>query len=238
MPEDYGAAADVVPLHQALVGDHGLTLAVAAGAVVFVLVIACLNVGILLMGRSMARQVELTTRAALGATRGRLARQVMVECALLASLGGAGGVLLATTGLSTLVAALPPDLPRLHEVTSAPFVWVVGAALTGLAALLIGTIPVVRAARSVVTPVPGVRHPGQDRAGRLATRTLVAIEVGLAVVLVVGAGLLVRTLTRLMDVNPGFAGVSTMSATIAPSMTRYGPGEARQALLKSVLERV
>lgn len=237
MPDDYGSQADVSPLHEHVVGERGLTLIVAMSAVVFVLVIACLNVGILVMGRSLAQGTEMATRAALGATRGRLARQVVVECLLLASLGGVGGLLVSAGALARAAQLLPASVPRLHEVTPDATLVVLVAVLSLLAGCVIGVMPVWRAARPSSSPVPGARYPGQDRRARRVTRGLVAVEIALAVVLVVGAGLLVRTLNALMDVDPGFTAHGLTVATVAPSSGRYEAPQTRLALFDDMVTR-
>lgn len=238
MPADYGQNASVITLHERLVGEVDVMLSAALGAIGFVLVIACLNVGVLLLGRSMARRVEMATRAALGATRGRLMRQVLAECLMLAGLGGLAGLAVAVFAVSSAAALLPADLPRLEEV--APDRWLAAAvaALAALSGLMIAVVPVWRAARPGTTPASSVRHGSGDRVARATTRTLVTVEVALSVALVLGAGLLVRSLDRLLDVDPGFQPAGVLSATVAPSPQRYADAPVSRAFYQDALARL
>jgi putative ABC transport system permease protein len=238
MPADYGSDAGVVLLRDELLGDADVMLSVAFAAVGFVLIIACLNVGVLLMGRTMARRVEMATRAALGASRARLARQMMAECAALAGLGGALGLAVAALAVTALAQSLPADVPRLHEVS--PDRWLPAAVivLTGLAAAVIGLVPVWRAAQPDIAPALGARSPGSDRATIAATRTLVAAEVALAAGLVVGAGLLMRSLDRLLEVDAGFQPAGVLSATVAPPPHRFADAPSRRAFYDETIARL
>ncbi|HUF48444.1 MAG TPA: ADOP family duplicated permease [Vicinamibacterales bacterium] len=238
MPPGYGENASALSLQEATVDDVTGMLTAALGAVVVVLVIACLNVGILLVGRALARRTEMTTRAALGASRVRLGRQVLAESAMLAGLGGVLGLVLAITGTSALVRLLPADAPRLSEVVPDAGLAALVLLLTVGAGLLIGIAPVVRVARARAEPAPSVRASGGDRTTRAATRALVAVEVALAVVLVVGAALFTRSLGRLFDVDPGFDASSLTAATITPPAQRFNTPAARQAFFDEVAARV
>jgi putative ABC transport system permease protein len=238
MPPDYGEDASVIPLRDERVGDVGAPLTAALGAVAFVLIIACLNVGVLMMGRSMARRREMATRSALGASGGRLARQVFVECVVLASLGGLAALGLGAFAVASLAAWLPADLPRLHEVRPDRWLLASVAALTALAGVVVALVPTWRAARPSDGPTGGTPRAGQDRAARAATRALVALEVALAVTLLVGAGLLLRSLDRLLHVSPGFTAGRLISATVSPPLHRYAAAPARRAFFDDLLARV
>ena len=237
MPPGYGETASAVSLHDEVVGSTGVMLLAALAAVVFVLLTACLNVSVLLMGRAIARRGEMATRAALGASGARLSRQALVECVVLAGLGGLLALGVAAGGIAALTRALPPDMPRLHELSADGWLVAVVAALTACTGLAIGLVPVWRAARPGPAPAPGGRHAGGDRAARAATRGLVALEVAVAVVLVAGAGMLVRSLDRLLDVNPGFAPEGVISATVTPPLHRYADAPARRAFFDDVVAR-
>lgn len=238
MPEGYGTAARVRSLQEAFVGDTARTLSVAFVAIAFVGLIACVNVGILLLGRADARTRELTTRAALGATRGRLARQVAAECVVLTGAGGLGALIVAAASLLGAPSLLPADVPRVHEIH--PDGWMVAAVLAASLAAGIGTgvVPLWRAFRMMGRPVADARTLGGDRAGRLLVRTLVAVEVAMAALLVVGAGLLVRSLDRLLAVTPGFSPDGVLTATIAPSPLDYRDGQARRDLAQTLTARI
>jgi putative ABC transport system permease protein len=238
MPPAYGENASVVPLKAQLVGDVDVMLAAALGAVLFVLFIACFNVGVLLLGRSMARRVEMATRAALGASRGRLVRQVLAECGVLAGLGGLLGLGVALLAVSSASRLLPPDVPRLTEVAPDGWLLLTAAGLTVVAALLTSAGPAWRAARPVAAPSSSVRHASEDRKTRATTRVLVAAEIALAVSLVVGAGLLVRSLDRLLDVDPGFRPDDVVSASIAPPLHRFNDASVRRVFYDDVIARL
>lgn len=238
MPAGYGELATARPLKDVFVADADRTLAAALGAIAFVLVIACVNVGILLIGRAHARHTELATRAALGASRGRLARQVLVECLVLVAAGGWGALLVASAAISAAGQLLPADVPRVHEVQVDRWLVAAVALVSLLAGLLVSIVPVWRAFGMVGRPVAAGRTFGMDRASRRVTRGLVALEVALAAVLVVGAGLLVRSLDRLLAVDPGFAPEGLVAATIAPSPIRYREPAARREVVQEVVTRL
>jgi putative ABC transport system permease protein len=238
MPAGYGELATARPLKDVLVGDADRTLNVALAAIGFVFVIACLNVGILLVGRAHARHAELATRAALGASRGRLARQVFVECLVLAAIGGVGAMIVASAAIGAAGQLLPTDVPRVHEISVDGWLLTAVALVTIGAGLIISIVPVWRAWGLVGRPVAGRRTFGMDRSGRRVTRALVALEVALAAVLVVGAGLLVRSLDQLLEVDPGFVPEGIVTAAIAPSPLRYREAAARRDIVQQALTRI
>ncbi|MGD9902501.1 MAG: ABC transporter permease [Vicinamibacterales bacterium] len=197
----------LTPLAEAIVGDTRQTLFVLLGAVGVVLLIACANVASLLLARASARGREIVVRAAVGAGRGRLVRQLLTESAVLAVVAGAGGALLARWGVTALLALAPPDLPRLDEVSvdRAALAFALGISLA--ASLVFGLAPAWHVWR--VDLADGVRQGGKGSAlgvrGGGARRALVVTEIALAVVLVMGAGLLARSLVALAAVDMGFA---------------------------------
>ncbi|HEY1906322.1 MAG TPA: ADOP family duplicated permease, partial [Myxococcaceae bacterium] len=197
--------ARVTPGGRYLVGDSARQLWVLLGAVLGVLVIACLNVGNLLLARGAARTRELAVRAALGAARFRIARQLLTESLVLALVGGALGLALATGLVHALRVTAPPDVPRLDQ---AALDWaVVGFALlvTLGSSLLFGLLPAMRAARLDLHGALQRAAATQTGGGRDRLRgSLVVVEVALACALLVGAGLLVRTALYLQRVEPGF----------------------------------
>jgi predicted permease len=221
-PDDYPAdmrfAAGMVPLREAVLGRTRPVLAPLLGAVALVLLIACANVANLLLVRVDGRRRELAVRAALGAGRGRLVRQLLAEGALLAALGGAAGVLLAAWAVRAVPLLDMADLPSAGPVRIDPAVlaFALGASLLSL--LFFGLVPALHASRGQVHG--SLKESGRAGTGGVRRRrfrsALVAGEVALAVVLLLGAGLLIRSLAALYAVDPGFrtGGVLTMHVTL------------------------
>ena len=195
------------PLKQEVVGDIGGTLWVLMGTIGLVLLIACANVANLLLVRAEGRQQELAIRAALGAGWGNIARELLLESFTLGALGGGLGLALAYGALRVLVAKGPQTLPRLAEIGIDPRVLGFTLAISLLSGLLFGLIPVVKYAGPHVAA--GLRGGGrtmsQGRERHRARNALVVVQVGLALVLLVGSGLMIRTFQALRNVQPGFA---------------------------------
>ena len=208
-PGDYPSAerwgVKVRPLAELVVGDAGKGLVLLFGAVGFVLLIACTNVAILLLARAAGRRKELTVRAALGASRARLVRQLFTESMILAVFGGAGGILLAMWATDLLVSVSALSLPRATEVRVDLGVLAFTLGLSVVTALLFGLLPAVRASRTDLQAVlkEGGRSMSAAPGGRLRTLLVVA-EVALATTMLVGAGLLMRSLNNAENVEPGF----------------------------------
>lgn len=218
MPDALWADSTVIPLQQGIIGDVSETLFILLGAIGLVLLIACANVANLLLARAATRQREMAMRAALGAGRWRICRQLLTESILLAVCGGSFGMLLALTGLSWLKAILPADTPRLSSVT---IDWRV-LAFTALIALATGVIfglaPALHASKIDLTESlkTGGQNSGAAKSHRLRSALAIA-EIAIAVVLVIGAGLLVKSLWELSHVNPGFRTESIVTARITPN---------------------
>src|SRR5262245_48155913 len=196
----------VRPLKQELVGNVGTMLWVLMGTIGMVLVIACANVANLLLVRAQDRHHELAMQAALGAGRGRLARQLLLESLVLALLGGTLGLLLASAGLRMLSTIAPAGIPRLHEIAIDPTVLVVTLMISLSAALLFGSIPVarLRSRRLALTLRAGGRGSSDSKERHRARSILVVVQVALALILLVGSGLMVQTFLALQAVPPGF----------------------------------
>jgi putative ABC transport system permease protein len=190
---------------QDLVAEVRPAILALMGAVIFVLLIACANVANLLLARSSARERELAVRAALGAGRGRLIRQLLVESLGLALAGAVVGIVLARLGVSWLLSLRPDDLPRLDSVSLDPQVLGFAALMTVVSAVVFGLVPAIRAARPDLIEV--LRKAGRNAglgSGVWLRNSVVIAEVVLSFVLLVGSGLMLRSFTALQRVDPGF----------------------------------
>jgi predicted permease len=201
---DKGTGITLVPLQQDVVGYVRPYLLVLLAAVGFVLLIACVNVANLLLARSMARTQELAIRSALGATRSRVIRQLLTESILLGLAGGGLGVLLASWGLQGALQLVPDALPRAEEVHLDGHVLLVMLAVSVLAGILFGLAPALRNSRCDLQETLKEGGRGGSGARHRAQRVFVVVEMALALVLLAGAGLMVRSLANLWKVDPGF----------------------------------
>src|SRR6266540_4375287 len=229
MDDDWNANSMVIALQEDLSGGVREKLFLLVAAVGSVLLIACANVASLLLARTAARQREVAVRAALGAGRGRIVRQLLTESVALAFLGGALGLVIARVSLSTLKSVLPADNLLL---ASARIDWQVLAFLAALAiltGLAFGLAPALQASR--LNLAEAFKARGQQGSGLVGMRlrsSLIVGEVALAVVLVVGAGLLVNSLWRLTQVDPGFSSERIVTARVYPQR-QQGAAEDRVA---------
>jgi putative ABC transport system permease protein len=222
--ETAGLHFHAVPMFDDLVADVRPAILSLMGAVAFVLLIACANVANLLVVRASARSRELAVRAAIGASRTRLIRQMLAESLVIAGLGTALGLLLARGGIQMLVAIGPKDLPRLDAVAMEPLV-LIFAILAGVTtAVLCGIVPALRASRTDVIEVlrtVGSRAGGL-RGGRRLRSGVVVTEVALSFVLLVGAGLMLRSFVALGRVDPGFDPNSVLTFFLQPRAQQAG----------------
>lgn len=235
VPEDAaGIRLAAVPFQDEVIGATRAPMLMLLGAVVVVLLIACANVASLLLARGAGRRHELAVRAALGASRGRIVRQLLVESLVLAGAGGALGVALAAWLVDGLIALAPGSIPRLGEVGFDPRVAAFATFCTALSGLVFGIVPALSAAAPAIGA--DLKDGGRSgAAGRSRARgTLVVAEVAMALVLLVAAGLLLSSFARLRAVDPGFRTSSLAAITVSLPMTRYdAAGQRRfyQALL-------
>ena len=202
---DYGVY--MVPLPEQVVGPTlRTTLWVMLGAVAAVLLIACANVANLLLSRAAVREREVTVRMALGASGGRLVRQLLTESVLLSLLGGVAGVLFAVGGLRVLRAVAPSDLPRMNDVAVNGTVLLVTSIVTLATGMIFGLVPAMQSSRTRLSETlrDGGRGGTSGRAGQRLRRTIVAAQLALVVVLLTGAGLLIRTFVTLQTTSLGF----------------------------------
>ena len=220
---------DVTLLRDAAIGDVSGRLLILAGAVALVLLIACANAANLLLARATARRRELAVRRALGAGRGRLVRQLLTESTLLALAASVVGVVLSTWGLHALLAVWPHALPRTTEITLDGRVLSFTLGLAVLTGVAFGILPAWRASAPGIEQTLREDAPGATGGRRRLQNALVVGEVTLALVLLVGAGLLVRSFIRLNNVNPGFDTRDVLAARIRLTPARY-PAGAQQTL--------
>jgi putative ABC transport system permease protein len=226
-----GWTAFVVPLSHEVVGFFRPALYSLLGAVGLLLLVACINVANLLLARATVREREVALRAAIGASRGRLVRQLLTESVLLSLAGLALGIVCAAAGVSILLRFAPIEIPRLEDVAidGRALAFAMGASLATVVAF--GLMPALFLARTDLQSVlkTGLRGASADSGGGLARRILVVAEVALAVMLLVAAGLLVRSVQRLVDEDPGFrsAGVLTASLELPQRQYQDWPSVAR-----------
>jgi putative ABC transport system permease protein len=233
----------MVPFREALVGNVRPALSLLFGAVGFVLLIACANVANLLLTRAAGRQKEIALRAALGASGGRLVRQILAESVLLSCAGGATGLLVAAWVVDALPGLLsgsdPFALPLLETVRVDGPVFAVALVLSLLAGVVTGLAPVLRSTRPNLTQCLGEgSRVSEDRGRRQLRAALVAGEVALSLVLLMGAGLMINSLMRLVNVNPGFATNNVWVAPVTLSGAKYAQAEARREFHDQLLTRL
>jgi predicted permease len=232
-----GNSATVRPFFEVLVSDARPMLYVLLGAVVTMLLIACVNLANLLLARAAGRAQELAVRRSLGAARWRIGRQMLTESVLLSLAGGGLGVALAYAGFEALVALLPQNQPRIHIITIDGRVLAVSAAASIATGILFGLVPAVHAAtgRSMML-LRSARVTGASHAGAGTRRVLMLAEVALAVVLVSGAGLMLRTMSNLLSVDTGFNHQSLISAQFA--LPRRYDAARRVVFVNQTIERL
>ena len=236
---DYGVYINPLPNH--IVGPTLRTaLWIMLGAVAAVLLIACANVANLLLSRAAVREREVTVRLALGASRPRLTRQLLTESLILSAIGGVAGVFLAWAGLRGLRALAPADLPRLDDVGVNLTVLLVTSAVTILTGLLFGLVPALQSSRTTLSSAlrEGGRGGTSGRGGQRLRRSIVGAQIALVVVLLTGAGLLIRTFVTLQRVELGFSTDRILTMSIQPTGARYGQPALAVAFYENLLQRI
>src|SRR5436305_4987405 len=226
---------NVTLLRDAAIGDVRRPLLILLGAVGLVLLIACANAANLLLARATARRREMAVRRALGAGRGRLVRQLLTESTLLALAASVVGVVLSTWGLDALLAVWPHALPRTAEIGLDGRVLAFSLALAVLTGVAFGILPAWRASAPGIEPPLREDAPRATGGRRRLQSTLVVGEVSLALVLLVGAGLLVRSFVRLSNVNPGFDTRDVLAARIPLTPARYPAGAQQKLFFDNML---
>ena len=218
MPAKWNSDVSVLPLRDGMVADVRGRLLMLLGAVVLVLLIACANVANLTLSRAATREKEIAIRSTLGAGRGRIATQLLTESVLLAGFGGLLGLLFAEGGLWLLKATLPTDMPRLMDVHLDWRVLIFTGALAILTGFFFGLAPALQCSR--VAPSESLKSGGRGAAISVSQRlrsTLVVAEVAFAVMLVLSAGLLIRSFWAISHTNPGFKSEHLLTARITPN---------------------
>jgi len=238
--DDKGWGARVVPLHQDIVNDVRPALLVLLGAVAFVLLIACANVANLALARTFSRQKEIAIRAALGASSGRVLRQILTESVVLAATGGALGLIVAPFGQRFILSFLAGQLPGSVAVHLDLEILAFTACISVLTGVLAGALPAMRLANSDVNQAlkQGLGRTDTSSGSHNTRRILVVAEVALSLVLLVGAGLMIRSFQHLRTVAPGFESHGVLTMTAAVSRGKFAEPTHYINFFEQVLQRV
>lgn len=221
LPDDYGRTAKLVDLRESMVGDLRTSMVVLASAVGFILMIAGANIGTLQLTRAASRSRDLAVRSALGASRARILRQLLAENVLVSALGGTAGVVVAKAALPLLIGQLPADMPRTDEIAIDALVSGLVLAAALVIGLSVGVAPAFSFTRLRTLPLLRAGGSSESRSSKRTRASLVSVEVALAVVLSIGAGLMLQTLWRLQRVDPGFSAARVLSLHVQPTGEKY-----------------
>jgi putative ABC transport system permease protein len=227
-----------MPMLDFLLRNHESGLLVLSASVGFVLLIVCANVANLLLARTSERRREIAMRGALGASRSRIVRQLLTESLLLALLGGIGGVLIALWGVDLLVRLSPEDIPRLQTVALDWTVFAFASAISLGAGLVFGLMPALDASRSSMERSLREATRSDGSGPRRSRSLLVGFEVALALVLLIGAGLMLESFWNLGRESPGFTSASVLTARLVLPESRYEDPESQAAFARHLLEEV
>jgi putative ABC transport system permease protein len=230
---------NLVTLREQVVGNIERSLLVLLGAVAFVLLIACANIANLLLARASGRAREMAVRMALGARRRRVVRQLLTESVLLSAIGGGLGLLLGAWGVDALVALAPAGAPRVDEIGLDATVLAFAIGLTLLTGVTFGVVPALHSSRAEVTP--GLKDGGKGmtgNSGHQVRRALIVLEVAIALVLLIGSGLLLRTFLRLQAFDLGFDPSRVLVGAVLPPRVAYQTAEQQSAFYDRLLARV
>ncbi len=235
-----GLKVFVDPLHEVVVGKTRPALLILLGAVCFVLLIACANVANLMMARATARQKEIAVKTALGASRSRIVRQLLTESVMLATAGGVAGLFLASWGISGLLALSPANLPRAQTISLDGYVLCFTLAISVLTGLVFGLVPALQASKLNLNESlkEGGRSSTEGRRRNRVRRLLVVSEIALALVLLVGGGLMIRSFLRLQSVDSGFNPRNVLTMIVSLAGSEHSTGPKRAAFFNQLIERV
>lgn len=236
-PADQNLGIQVAELEENLTSEVRPALLVLLGAVGLVLLIACANVGNLLLSRAVGRQREVALRLAIGASRSRIVKQMFTESVLLALIGGGVGLVLAFQSLSFLI-KLAPNVPRLHESTVDGRVLIFCSLVSLATGILFGLVPAFHASRIHLNEALKQSGPGRLGSGPRLRRVVVVTETALALMLLVGAGLLIRSFVRLSNVELGFNPQNVLTAGIMLPESQYSVPSRQAAFFKEVIRRI
>jgi len=229
----------VVPLKERVVGDTRLAVLVFMVGVGFVLLIACANVAHMLLARAATRRREVAVRLALGATRLQIVRQFLVESLLLAGLGAVGGVGLASLGVRALVALAPPNLPRVGDIRLDTTVLIFTTAVSLAAGLVFGLVPALQSARPTLGEyLKSGRGASADRRQSTLRDLLMASEIALSLVLLAGAGLMVRSMASLQTIDPGFDARGLLALSVSVQGTPHAEPSRRAPFFTELADRL
>lgn len=234
-----GWTSGLLPLKEVVVGDVRRPFAMFGGAVAVVLLIACANVASLQLARASVRQRELAVRAAMGAGRGRIVRQLLTESLLLSLVGGVGGIALAAWGVPTLLSLAPEGrIPRIESVRLNAWVLLFALAVSIATGVLFGLVPAVRLARQrpAGSLAPGMRT--QNRENERLRGALVVAEIALSLMLLTAAALLAQSFLRVRNVDSGFSGQNVLTQTIDLPTSSYGSAAKMHRFNEDLLERL
>lgn len=236
--DDAGIRFKLTPLQETVIGDAKSGLMLLLGAVGFLLLIACANVSNLILSRGMQRQSEIAIRAALGASRARILRQLLIESLLLSFVGGTAGLLLAIYGIDAYRAFAPPNVPRMNELHVDPMIAWVAIAVSSLAGILCGVAPALHTSRpdTMLAMKERLSTPAGASHRRISLRgSLVVIEVALALVLLDGSALMIQSMVRLLSVDAGFRTDHVLTAELNLPKFRYATTDARRIFIQQLL---
>jgi putative ABC transport system permease protein len=224
------------PLYQRIVGDVEPVLWVLLATVGFILLIACANVANLMLARTAARERELAIRSALGAGRGRLMRQLLTESLLLSIIGGLAGLLLAMWGIDLLLSLSPSNVPRLTAIGINLPALLFTLGISVVAGSLFGLAPALQMSNLNRSLKEGGRGTLGDPRGKRLRATLVVVEIALSLVVLIGAGLLTKSLIRLLQVDPGFVAENLLTANIG--LVQFKDPQRRAAVQQEIIDRI
>ena len=230
---------NLIPIYDLIVGDVRPVLLILLAAIGFVLLIACANVASLMLARAETREKEIAIRVALGAGRFRILRQMLTESLILSVVGGCLGLFIAFWGIGALVSVAPESLPRMDEVGVNVAVLIFTSVVSVISGIAFGLVPALHSSK--VDLQSSLKEGGRATTASSGRRTmylLITSEMALALVLLIGAGLMIKSIHHLLDVDPGFESKNVLTARISLPQSRYPQSQEVNAFYKQVLEQI